>query len=142
MADEDAIIDLADGPAEAPADVPVLAEDGTLAQDLPRGAVRQDDGSVIYTLRHRCVLKYRRPSDGVVREEPITALHLHRLTGADMRAIAAAKDDATVVVAIARSARMNEARMALIFDRMDGEDAAAAGEVVSGSLGTGRTTGR
>jgi len=123
--------------------VPVLSEDGApAAPELPPGAVRQDDGSVVYTLRHPCAIKFRRVSDGATREEAVGSLHLHRLTGGDMRAITAASPDMMTVVAIARSARMNEARMKLVFDAMDAEDAAACGEVVSSFLGTGRRTGR
>ena len=132
------LIDTAE--AAAPA-LPVLAEDGT-AVALPQGAVRQDDGSVLYTLQYPCIIKFRRQSDGATREESLTELHLHRLTGADMRAITAASTDKMTVVAIARSARMNEAKMGLFFDKMDGEDATAAGEIVSSFLGTGRKSGR
>lgn len=132
------VIDLA---AEPKADeAPVL---DAAADDLPAGAVRQDDGSVIYTLRHPCVIRYRGTSSGAVREEATTALHLHRLTGADMRAITAASQDMMIVVAIGRSARMeNHGRMKLIFDAMDAQDAATAGEIVGSFLGTGRKTGR
>lgn len=127
----------------AGAAVPVLAEDGAPApQELPPGAQRQSDGSVIYTLRHACAIKFRRASDGATRQEAVGSLHLHRLTGGDMRAITAASSDMMTVVAIARSAKMAEARMKLVFDAMDAEDAAACGEVVSSFLGTGRRTGR
>lgn len=121
--------------------LPVLNDDGKLEDPLPPGAARQDDGTVRYTLQYPCVVKYRRPS-GDIREESVTELHLHRLTGADMRAVQAAKSDAGIVVAIARSSRINEAKMNLIFDRMDGADAAAVGGIVSDFLGTGRKTGR
>jgi hypothetical protein len=140
--DDDAVIlDLADDAAPAAAALPTLNENGP-ADDLPPGAVRQDDGSVLYTLHHPCTIKFRRQSDGATREEALTELRLHRLTGADMRAITAVKPEQMTVVAIARSARINEAKMALFFDVMDASDATAAGEVVSSFLGTGRRTGR
>ncbi len=144
MADheQDIIVDLDEAQQLQPAaDVPVLDEDGALS-DLPKGAEPQPDGSVIYALRHPRVLKFRRSSEGTVREEPIDTLHFHRLTGADMRAVAAVKSEQMSVVAIAKSTRINEAKMGLIFDRLDGEDAAAAGEIVGSFLGPGRKTGR
>lgn len=136
--EEDLIIDTTGGEAAA---VPVLHEDGA-APELPPGAVRQEDGSVVFALQYPCAITYRRQSDGAKREEELKQLHLHRLTGADMRAITAASQEKMTAVALARSARMNEAKMALFFDRMDGADAAAAMEIVSGFLGTGRKTGR
>ena len=38
---------------------------------LPQGAVRQDDGSVLYTLQYPCIIKFRRQSDGATREESL-----------------------------------------------------------------------
>jgi hypothetical protein len=140
--DDDILIDTTEGAAD-PA-VPVLAEDGT-EQALPKGAVRQDDGSVLFTLQYPCAIRYRRRSDGATREEQLSELHLRRLTGADMRKISAASPDMMTVVAVACSARMPDAqqhKMKLFFDAMDAADAAAAMEIVSGFLGTGRPTGR
>ena len=132
---------LIDATTALEADLPELGEDGA-GPDLPKGAVRQPDGSVKLKLAYPCTITYRRQSDQSKREEALEELHMHRLTGADMRAITAASSDKMTVVAIARSARMNEAKLGLFFDRMDAEDAAAAMEVVSGFLGTGRKTGR
>lgn len=142
--DDDILIDTT-GAAADPA-VPVLAEDGSAAEPaLPKGAVRQDDSSVRFTLQYPCAIKYRRRSDGATREEALTELHLHRLTGADMRKITAAPQDMMTVVAVACSARMPDAqqhKMKLFFDAMDAADAAAAMEIVGGFLGTGPKTGR
>lgn len=143
--DDDILIDTTDGAAGAAVDpaLPVLNEDGSAAEPaLPKGAVRQADGTIIYTLQHPCTITYRRKSDLSTRDETLERLHLHRLTGADMRAIRAASEDKNLVVAVARSTRMLEGKMALFFDRMDGEDAIAAMECVGSFLGNGRKTGR
>lgn len=140
--DDDILIDTTDG-AQAAADpaVPELSE-GDAEPELPKGAVRQPDGSVVLAFAYPCAIKYRRRSDQATREETLEQLHLHRLTGADMRAVTAASQDKMIVVAIARSARISEQKMGLFYDRMDAADAAAAMEIVSAFLGNGRKTGR
>lgn len=148
MPDPDAATELIIEALDDGADVPARAEaplldDGGKIDDLPAGAQRQDDGSVTYTLRHACAVRYRSTATGATREEAVSSLRLHRLTGADMRAITAASAEMMSVVAIARSTRTeNHAKMRLIFDAMDAEDAAAVVEIVGGFLGTGRKTGR
>lgn len=134
------ILDDLSGPASD--DGVVTLDDAAPADKLPQGAVRQGDGSVVYALLHPVTLRYRGTAGGAVTEETLDRLHLHRLNGRDMRAVMAAKDDAAVMVACARAARMNEARWAAWFDRMDGADAAAIGTVVAGFLERGRPTGR
>jgi hypothetical protein len=141
--DDDILIDTTEGASAADPALPVLNEDGSDAEaKLPKGAVRQADGSIILTLQHPCAITYRRKSDGAQREEELKQLHLHRLTGADMRAVSAASTEKNLVVALARSTRIMEGKMALFFDRMDGEDAVAALECVSSFLGNGPKTGR
>jgi hypothetical protein len=109
--------------------------------DLPDHAVKNADGSITLPLLYPVVLKFRRPS-GDIREESLAELVLHRLTGADMRAISSSNRDGLSTVAIARSARINEAKMNAWFDRMDGADTVAAGQVVAHFLGNGPKTGR
>ena len=87
-------------------------------------------------------LRYRRSSSSETREETLAELHLHRLTGADMRAISAASKEAQAAVAIARSARISEAKFAAIYDRMDGADIGFAARVLEHFLGSGPKTGR
>ena len=120
--------------------VPVLAEDG--AETLPENAALQPDGSVILTLRAPVVLRYRAPGAQSVQEETHEVLHFRRLTGADMRAITQAAAGDRAVLAIGRSAGIRPALMNLLFDRMDGSDVSAAGDVVGFFLGSGRKTGR
>lgn len=128
--------------AAAPADPDVveIAEDDD-GQGLPKHAQPQPDGSVRLPLRAAVTLRYRRGAGGEVREETTDTLHMHRLTGADMRAITAAARDAQIMVAIARAARIPEAKFAPMFDRMDGADVGFAARVVEHFLGSGPRTG-
>jgi hypothetical protein len=130
-----------DEAAAAPADaVPVLAEDD--ADALPDAAALQPDGSVVLTLHRPVTLRYRAPGAQAVQEDTRETLHFRRLTGADMRAITQAAAGDRAVLAIGRSAGIRPALMNLLFDRMDGADVAAAGDVVGFFLGSGRKTGR
>lgn len=124
----------------AGADVVDIRDDAD-DKELPAHAIQNDDGSITLPLMRPVVLKFRRPG-GDIREERLDELVLHRLTGADMRAIASSSKGGLSTVAIARSSRMNEAKMNAWFDRMDGADAVAAGLVVGHFLGNGSQTGR
>ncbi len=117
--------------------VPVLAEGGG-ADSLPHHAMLQADGSVKLPLLYPVTLRYRTGVDAPVREETTSELHFHRLNGADMRAVGAASADSRAVLVIARSARVGEALMHRLFDRMDAADVTAAGDVVAHFLGSGR----
>lgn len=128
--------------APADADVVELREDGDDGQGLPKHAVRRSDGSVALPLRHPVVLRWRKTGTAEVREERIERLVLHRLTGADLRAVAAASGASQMVVSIARSARVPEGKFGAIFDRMDAADLDAAGRVLEHFFGGGRKTGR
>jgi hypothetical protein len=130
-------------PAEdAPDEGVVDLAEADAGDALPAHARRNADGSVTLPLNFPVTLRFRKGSSGEVREEVFEELTMHRLTGADMRAIMAADRGHGVVVSIARSARMNEGKMSALFDKMDGVDANAAGQVVGFFLGSGRTTGR
>jgi hypothetical protein len=122
-------------------DVVEIGEDDG-AQGLPKHAELRPDGSVHLPLKMPVTLRYRHGASGATREETLAALHMHRLTGADMRAISAASKDAMAAVAIARSARMAEAKFSAIYDRMDGADIGFAARVLEHFLGNGPTTGR
>ena len=141
----DIIVDLTeDGPAAGPADaadVVVVAEDGEDAP-LPKRARVQDDGSIILPLLYPVVLKYRSRGSDQVRAERFAEFHFRRMTGADMRAIAAASAGAGAMVTLARSTRIPEVKFSPIFDRMDAADIDDAFAVVARFLGTGRKTGR
>lgn len=139
------VVDLVEDDAAAAAagcsDVVLIDEGADAAPRLPEQARPQPDGSVILPLLRPVTLRFRRTGSDAVREEHVTELHLHRLTGIDMRAIAAAGSDGTMVT-LARAARMHEARFGPLLDRMDGADVTAAFDVVAVFLGSGRRTGR
>lgn len=135
----EAIPELADEAAPA-ADVPVMADDA--GDGLPAAAELQDDGSVVLPLARPVALRFRRAGSGEVVEEVHERLHLHRLTGADINAISTAAADKRAAVAIARAARMQTARMLMLYERMDGADVMAASAVLGHFLGTGAATGR
>lgn len=119
----------------------VIPEDG--ANELPKRATLMADGTIRLGFREPVTMVYRTSADAPEKREVYAELHFHRLRGEDMRAISAASAESRAVVAIARSARVREGLMHRLFDRMDGEDIAAAGEAVAYFLGSGRrTTGR
>ena len=123
-------------------DAVVVLQDGAGAEELPKQAVRNPDGSVTLPLLFPVTLRFKKGSSGDVREEQFDELLMHRLTGADMRAITAGSAGTMIVIGIARAARINEGKMSALFDKMDGADANAAAQVVSFFLGSGRPTGR
>lgn len=126
--------------AEA-ADVVVVSDQDGDEPKLPKHARVQEDGTVLLPLHFPQTLKTTPRAGGVVREDLFEELHLHRLTGADMRAISATAEGKRGVVALARSARVREGIMTVLYDKLDGADAVAAGEVVGFFLNSGRTTG-
>jgi hypothetical protein len=140
--DDDPLVDLDGATPAAPGDPDVveLAEGAEEAQGLPKAATEQADGTVRLALAHPVRLKFKR--GGVVREETFDALTFHRLTGADMRAIAEAERAMMDVTAIARSTRMDLGKMSALYDRMDAADAVACARVVAHFLGAGQRTGR
>lgn len=143
----DVIIEIEEGGALAAQAAPVAdpdvvdieADDGT---GLPKHAVPQKDGSVLLPLHAPVALRFRKGAEGEVREETFAEMRMHRLVGADMRAISAASREAQPSVALARSARMPEAKFSALFDRMDAADVAAAARVLDHFLASGPKTGR
>jgi hypothetical protein len=118
-------------------DVAVVPDEGDDTQKLPKHAVLQEDGSVILPLKFPRTLKTTNTAGGTVQETLYEQLHMHRLTGADMRAATAASAEKRVVVSIARSARIREGFMSLLYDKMDASDALAAAEVFAFFLNSG-----
>ncbi|HEV2501604.1 MAG TPA: hypothetical protein VGV39_00925 [Mesorhizobium sp.] len=129
-----------DGPASIATDADIVDEDIDPLDRLPPHAKKNGDGSVTLPLKFPQDLQIRK--NGKVRTDRYEQLVFHRLNGADQRAIAAAKEDDMGVVAFARSTRISQAVMNALFDRMDGADIAAGGQVLNSFFATGRTTGR
>lgn len=144
--EEEVVVDLEEpapaAAAPAEADVVDLPEGEGAAADaprLPRQAVLLPDGRVRLPLRYPVTLRMRQA--GQVREESYAELEMHRLTGADLRAIIAAGDNAGPT-ALSRTTRIPLARCQVLYDRMDAADVMAAVEVVGFFMPAGRTTGR
>lgn len=138
---QDDVVDLDEAAAAAVVDDGVVTiADGDEA--LPKGAKLLADGSVELTLEYPVVLRTREAKSGQIAEQVYDKLVMHRLTGADMRAIGAASDDTRALVAVGKSARIRDSLVRHVFDRMDGADARAASEVVGYFLDSGRKTGR
>lgn len=140
-ADHDLVID-EDAPVAATVEVDadVVDEDIDPADRLPSHAKRNSDGSVTLPLHYPQTIRTKK--DNKVREKIFAELVLHRLNGADQRAISSASDEMMAVVAIARSTRLNQAIMNALFDRMDASDLTAAGQVLNHFLGSGQKTGK
>lgn len=109
---------------------PVVDEDADLGEALPKRAVANPDGTITLPLRHPVTLRVR-SSQGGERTEEYKALTFNRLVGADLRAITSAAPASQPVVLLARSARIREAVMNVLFDKMDGADIADATGVVT-----------
>lgn len=102
--------------------------------DLPAGAVAREDGSVELTLDYPITIAVRGAED---KAETIEHLVLRRMTGADVRRMTEGSAKRGTALALAASAGMNAARMALIAARMDASDVNAANAVVSALLDIG-----
>ncbi len=129
-------------PAPADTDVVEMPEREAEPSDaprLPRQAIEMADGRVRLPLRYPVTLRLRQ--GGQERSEEFVELLMHRLTGADIRAITAA-GDAAGAVSLGRSARIPHAKAQALYDRMDGADIMAVVEVLGFFLPAGRPTGR
>jgi len=100
---------------------------------LPKGASRNDDGSVTLTLLKPVDVQIRDQS-GKVRTQAYDSLTFHHLTGADVRAIRAAKQGDENIIAFARATKISEAVMNRLFDKMHIADINGAGEVMASFL--------
>jgi len=103
---------------------------------LPKGAVRNGDGTVTLKLLKAVELQIRDQS-GRVRVESYETLTFNYLTGVDLRAIRAAKESEQNIVAFARATRMSLAVMNKLFDKMHVADINAGGEVMAAFLARG-----
>lgn len=130
-----------DRPAALPtAAAEVIDEDVDPLDRLPDHVTQNADGSVTLPLKFPQTLQVKK--NGTVRSDRYEALTFHRLTGADQRAISSASDEMMTVVAFARSTRISQAVMNVLFDRLDLADISAGGQVLNSFIATGRKTGR
>ncbi|MEO0374256.1 MAG: hypothetical protein AAF329_06405 [Cyanobacteria bacterium P01_A01_bin.17] len=115
-------------------------EDLDELDQLPKRAVRNMDGSVTLPLEFPVALKTRK--GGKVRERKFNELVMHRMNGSDFRTINAAAEEHQSIVALARSARLNQAVTNALYDRMVDVDIANAGRVMNHFLASGPRGGQ
>ena len=127
--------------AEAAAGDEVVRADAAPADDLPKAARRNADGSVTLALLHPRTLRTQRGGE-TVREESYAELVFHRMTGADLRAMASAGKDSALTVGFQKSTRLAHAIAAALFDKLDAEDAGNALAIVGFFFGNGGRSGR
>lgn len=113
---------------------------------LPKGAVLLDGAETVGGAAVRWALRFPvkltvKNGSGVVTEEKITTLTMHRLTAADMDASMNSGRD-NMKVLIQRSSRLPVTRAGKVYEKMDGFDIAALATIVNFLLEGGRKTGR
>jgi hypothetical protein len=118
----------------------VVNEDVELADKLPKNARKNADGSVTVTLQFPQVVKSQK--DGRLKEYRFDQVVMHRLNGADQRAIGAVSEDLQPVIAFGRSTRTQQAVMNALYNKLDMADINAMGQVLNHFLGSGPKTGR
>lgn len=133
--DRDIVVDLDEAAAEtgaAPETVKTTPTDVDEADDdrvLPRGAVKNADGSVTVTLDHPKAVTIR-TAQGAVRAETYRELTFHRLTGADLSAIRATAREHQDLVLFTRSSRIRTAVMSALYPKLDAADITRCGRVI------------
>ncbi|MDO9501388.1 hypothetical protein [Falsiroseomonas sp.] len=113
---------------------------------LPTGAVLLEGAETYAGAAVRWPLRFPvkltvKSASGVVAEEKIDAITMHRLTAADMDAALNSGRDSQKVL-IQRSTRLPMTRVGKVYEKMDGADIAALAEIVNFLLQGGRKTGR
>jgi len=125
-------IELAGDTMSPDALLPVLNEDAP-PLELPDRATLLPDGTVRLDFEFPCKLEYRDTRGTVARVETFDHLVLRRLQGPDMRRILDAKNATNA--ALARSAGLTPAKLALLVNAMDSADVGAAQQVINELLG-------
>ena len=116
----------------------VVDEDAELPGGLPPRAIQNGDGTV--TLPLRVSVSVRIKKDGREREDTYAKFTFHRLVGADVRAIQSTAKDSQGAVMLARSAKIREPVMSVLFDKMDAADIMDASKIVERFFGSGPKT--
>ena len=97
---------------------------------LPKGAERNDNGSVTLTLLHPRTLTIKN-GQGVVREVSYDTLTFHRLNGADFNRVRTTAEEHQQLKMFVCSTRMREVEMRALYDRLDAADITRAGRVLN-----------
>jgi hypothetical protein len=108
---------------------------------LPKGAVRNADGTVTLTLQFPVEQQSKRASDAAPTTTQYDTLTMRRLKGRDLTRIAEARNGTGGMVGVALSAGIPEILFARLWDKMDAVDITAAAEVLQYFLGNGAKAG-
>jgi hypothetical protein len=124
------------GTAAGAADVVDEDDDGDTS--WKERTTRNGNGTHTYRLLHPVTITYRSRS-GATRTETIAELTFRRVSGGDMRALDTVEGGQQAVGAFLfqRLAGI----LPPVYDRLDGEDIAAASNIVAGFFGASRGTG-
>lgn len=111
---------------DLPLDTAIAATDAP-PMELPPNATLNADGTVTLMLAWPCAVELRKAgTDEVAATEPYTVLTLRRLTGADVRAMIAAKDSSEMALALSSGLGLGKLRrLQTVLDACDEADANA-----------------
>lgn len=140
VSDEEVVMDKSDDVDLTDVGDDIIDEDIDPLDRLPKEAVRNDDGTVTLPLHYPVTLKTRK--NGNVRERHFNELKFHRLNGGDFRVISSTPEQHQTIVSIARSAKLNQAVMNALFDKMTDIDITNSGKVLNHFLANGPKAGR
>lgn len=110
-------------------EVPELREGPDL--DLPAGAVPNPDGSVTLTFEEPARIAFRPVGGGEPREETFDHFDLKRLKGAQLRRVLDAAPARKANLLLSLSSGISEAKLALLYPRMEAPDLMAARMVLN-----------
>lgn len=126
---DDIVVDETEEPkarAVATADLDEAESDEKI---LPRGAVRNEDGSVTISLDYPKSISIR-ASTGAVRQETFSELTFHRLTGADLNAFRSTAPEHQTVMLFTRATRTKHTVMSALFAKLDTADITRCSKVL------------
>jgi uncharacterized protein YehS (DUF1456 family) len=107
-----------------------VIDENAPAQDLPEGAIKNEDGTITLSLRKPVTLQVR-GSDNKTAATTFAELIFHELVGADLRAISDARDSDRVDVMLSRALKIAKPVARALFDQMSRRDAEAAVQVAT-----------
>lgn len=99
-------------------------------EKLPQGVTLNSDGSVTVPFSSPVTLQVK-SSSGTVNARAYDAVTLHRLTGKDMMAIQSVNQEKSALVAMARSARINQMVFKAIYERLTDYDIVRLGQTLA-----------
>lgn len=104
---------------------------------LPKNAHLNSDGTVTLTLR-RAISVQIKDQSGHTRTDTYDKLNFNYLTGGDLRAINSTSQDMQMVVTFARSTKIKQTVMNVLFDKLLAPDVNDGAEIISAFMNGGR----